>query len=591
MRRTAYTIALVLALLSPFLVSAVAQAESASLQLTPPRVTWGESQRASGLVAADQPCAAGRAVALERRETGATVWEDIDSTTSGDDGTFTFTFTAPTNAAYRAVVQAGLLGSVTCNEIDSAAAKGTVLAKVSLTAGRARIHAGDCVRLTSVVQPVKQGQDVRVQERSAAGWRTVSSATLDASSRAVDDRCFAWTGIGSHRFRMLWPKQDDLNAPGASRTVSIQVLRAPWMQRIDALTAGRTVGVSIRAAGRVLYERAGQVPLIPASNEKLLLSMALLDRMDPTLRIPTIAAAPKLGGHGVVHGNLWILGRGDPSIGKGDIVELAKAIVAAGVHRITGRVMGSTSYFAHDWFARGWKPEFPKEELGLPSALTFRENHIDGRNPHDPERFAAEALTRRLRAGGVRVHGSPGSGSAPGALRQIAAIQSPPLAGLMTQMDQTSDNFFAEVLGKVLGVSVAGVPGTIAKGAGAIRGFAARHGVHLGAYDSSGLSYANRVSPDGVTKLLEYAARAEWGDTLLDVLASPGEGTLEDRLHGVQVHAKTGTLEDISALSGFVWVGKLQAWAEFSILDRGMCSCRSKPMEDAIVRTIAKAAR
>src|SRR6266508_1560163 len=128
----------------------------------------------------------------------------------------------------------------------------------------------------------------------------------------------------------------------------------------------------------------------------------------------------------------------------------------------------------------------------------------------------------------------------------------------------------------------------MAKGARAIHEFGSAHGVHVRAYDSSGLSYANRISTAGMTKLLQFADQQAWGATLRDLLASPGEGTLEDRLAGVKVHAKTGTLEDISALSGWVWLTQLQTWAQFSILDRGLCSCRSKPMEDAIVRTVFK---
>ena len=72
------------------------------------------------------------------------------------------------------------------------------------------------------------------------------------------------------------------------------------------------------------------------------------------------------------------------------------------------------------------------------------------------------------------------------------------------------------------------------------------------------------ITAAGVTLLLQKAERASWARALMVALAEPGEGTLEHRLHGVNVHAKTGTLEDISALSGWVWLSRLKTWAEFS---------------------------
>ena len=71
-------------------------------------------------------------------------------------------------------------------------------------------------------------------------------------------------------------------------------------------------------------------------------------------------------------------------------------------------------------------------------------------------------------------------------------------------------------------------------------------------------------------------------------------GTLRRRAKGTpargNLHAKTGTLSGHSALSGFVWLSRLGVWAQFSILDRGMSYTTEKSLEDAIVRTIARAA-
>jgi D-alanyl-D-alanine carboxypeptidase/D-alanyl-D-alanine-endopeptidase (penicillin-binding protein 4) len=334
----------------------------------------------------------------------------------------------------------------------------------------------------------------------------------------------------------------------------------------------------------MLYERADGVPHAPASNEKLLLSMALLDRLGPAYRIVTKAAATKVSG-GRVEGALWIIGRGDPTIGKSAMAALASRIAAAGIHRV-GRVIGAVSYFSHDWWAHGWRSFFRSEEVALPSALTFHGNVVAGRHVRDPERWAAVALTRALKNHGVRVVRKPLSGRPPDGLGTIASIESGPLQGVLHRQNVHSNNFSAEVLGKLLGVRRSGRPGTIAKGAAAIRAFASAHGVSVTAYDSSGLSYANRVTAFGLVRLLGVAEASSWGRALRRTLAAPGQGTLEDRLHGLPVRAKTGTLHDISALSGWVRLSRTGRWARFSILSSGFDASREKDIEDGIVRTL-----
>jgi D-alanyl-D-alanine carboxypeptidase len=65
------------------------------------------------------------------------------------------------------------------------------------------------------------------------------------------------------------------------------------------------------------------------------------------------------------------MGGGDPEVRRGRMKALAKRIKTAGIRRIRGRVLGNTGYFAHDWWARGWKRSFPATEVALPTALTF----------------------------------------------------------------------------------------------------------------------------------------------------------------------------------------------------------------------------
>jgi serine-type D-Ala-D-Ala carboxypeptidase/endopeptidase (penicillin-binding protein 4) len=468
---------------------------------------------------------------------------------------------------------------------DSAIGQTAEPASVTL-AGDPSVSAGRCGRFEVTVTPPKPGTRVRLERRVASGWAVVVEGTLDTTSQVSLRACFGWKDIGTMTLRATWPHQDGATLEGSSAPLDIRIRRANWMRRIDRLTAGHPIGVAAREAGEFLYQREDGRRRPPASNEKLLLTLALLDALGPDRRLETVAA-----GNGIpdgVVGDLWILGHGDPGMGPARMAVLARAIRDAGIRRVTGSVMGSTRYFARDWRAPGWKPHFPRTEVPLPTALVWRGNRAGGRHITDPERRAADGLTKRLEGLGIPVRGRPGMGAPPLELQEIARVESPRLATLLESMDRSSLNFNAEVLGKRLGAERGGPPGSIAKGAAAIEAWASRHGARVRAHDGSGLSYRNRASPRGLVRLLGAGELEPWGPLLLDILPAGGEGTLASRLDGVPVRAKTGTLTAISALSGYVWLERSGTWAEFSILSRGLSKERAVAIENAVVRILSR---
>ena len=362
--------------------------------------------------------------------------------------------------------------------------------------------------------------------------------------------------------------------------------RPGWARAIDRLVAGLPVGVSVRDEGTSLYRHADTRRRAPASNEKLLLSMALLERLGPDATLVTQAATEPPVAAGVIPRDQWILGSGDPDVRATTMRLLAQRIRDAGVVRVEGSVLGSTGFFKRDWFAPGWKPYFPRTQVALPTALTFEGNQAGGVHVRDPELRAARALRRELRDLGISVGGPAGSWKAPPGLSPVAEVASDPLAELLDTMNRYSSNFWAEVLGKRLGVEASGPPGSIAKGAAALHSYSAGHGVVVKARDASGLSYANRVSPAGLAGLLDTAEEAPWGEALRDGLPQGGQGTLRGRMRHVPVHAKTGTLTSISALSGFVWLRRAETWVSFSILSSGLSKDRAVLMEDRVIRIL-----
>ena len=110
----------------------------------------------------------------------------------------------------------------------------------------------------------------------------------------------------------------NLQAPG----------RPAWAAAIDRLIRGHAIGVSVREEGQVLYRHRDARRRVPASNQKLLLSMAILDRLGPDSRMVTQAEATSVV-EGIVQGDLWILGFGDPAVDVDRLKELAKAVRSA----------------------------------------------------------------------------------------------------------------------------------------------------------------------------------------------------------------------------------------------------------------------
>jgi serine-type D-Ala-D-Ala carboxypeptidase/endopeptidase (penicillin-binding protein 4) len=365
----------------------------------------------------------------------------------------------------------------------------------------------------------------------------------------------------------------------------------PWKQDVTRAIGDRDMSVAIGLDGAWLYRHNTWNQMTPASNQKLVFSMALLQRATIGTRIRTRLFAKGARTNGVLRGNLWIVGHGDPEVDRLTMAALARAVDAAGIRKVRGRVMGSTTGFQRDWWAPGWQDYFPRDYIALPTALTFEGNQ-DARGVHirDPERRAARSLTKRLRALGIGVTMDAGAGAAPSGLRRIATLASDPFGALISRMNRRSRNLHAEVLGKWLGGLVIGGAGSIEKGAQAIARFARAHGASLIAHDSSGLSYGNRIRTQDLVELLWFAETRPWEASLRAGLPTGGQGTLAGRLVGVKVRAKTGTLIDISSLSGWVWLARESAWGEFSIMSRGMSKSKAVAIEDRIVRIVANRA-
>jgi len=566
--------------------SALAETATATISVSQRIVNLGDQIQVSGVVDGDAGCTSDRPVTLQWQPADSAGFATIDHGTTTVDSTFAFDQSQPHTGRYRAVLpeQGDCLAATTNlalvrvrEEVDAALVTGP--------SGHRR-----CVDVAVSVTPERPGQIVQLQRKRRSGWKLMDRLTLGPGSDALATPCFSSDDGRVVRLRARWVAQDELNETSSSPALGFQLApgragerstqRRPavgWRDVIDRAIGGRAVSVAVGRNDTIVYHHEAQTPRRPASNEKLLLAMAMYDTVGPDFRIRT-SVAVTAGQTGSVH-DLWIVGRGDPTVDRSTMGSLAHDVVDAGITRVRGRVIGSTGYFARDWDAPGWHAD-AHDDVNRPTALAF-----EGNRDADPERQAAKALTRRLEDLGVHVHGTPSSGDAPAGLETVAFERSAPLQRLFVETLRPSDNFMAETIGKRLGAKTQGLPGTIAKGAAAIHDWTGAHGVDFTVNDSSGLSYADRVTAEGIVHLLSFAEDQPWGPELRAALPTGGQGTLVNRLHGIDVRGKTGTLDGVSALSGWIKTSR-NAWTEFSILSQGLSKATASRIEDKIVRIL-----
>ncbi len=304
-------------------------------------------------------------------------------------------------------------------------------------------------------------------------------------------------------------------------------------------------------AGKVVYAHNADAALLPASNEKLVVTYAALQTLGPAFRMQTsVLGEGALQPGGVWRGNLVLRGGGDPTLDRAGLARLAHDVRAAGIRRVTGTLVADESWFDARRGGPGWKAGFVPEESQALSALA-----VAGVS----DASGTTALFREaLAQAGVRVTGSTKRARAGG--WPLATRWSPPLAEILRHMDIESDNFTAELVLKQLG-AVTGRGGTTAAGAAVVRSTLAAHAVPLAGVriaDGSGLSALDRMTPKALVTILQRSwADREIRSVLFGILPVAGrDGTLEDRMTRPpargNVRAKTGTLDGASALSGYV---------------------------------------
>ncbi len=403
-----------------------------------------------------------------------------------------------------------------------------------------------------------------------AAWQTARISDTDIEPpTAIDFESDIVTPILSAR-----------RVPETLRAPVIDANLVPAVDEIVSGSAGFAACVTVEADDRVIKEVDPTVPLVPASNQKLLATYAALIQFGPDYRFTTTVRADGVITDGVLEGDLYFVGGGDPFLSTDSwrsqyeetsgryhtrLEDLADAIVASGITQVTGSLLGDESLF-DDVRVGPWAQRLiDQRQSGPLSALTVNEGHvswpevftssINRSQTDDPPVHAAQVLAALLVERGVSIGGT-GSGIAPLTAVPIAEVVSPALIEVITHVNSYSNNYGAEILLKHLGVANAGA-GTTRAGADAVFEILERQGIDMtGAVidDGSGLAETDKVTCRLLSDLLDDAGPES---AFAQTLSIGGErGSLFRRHDGTtadgHVFAKTGTLNGVTALSGYV---------------------------------------
>jgi len=323
--------------------------------------------------------------------------------------------------------------------------------------------------------------------------------------------------------------------------------------------------------GKELWQVADDMPLVPASTNKVLTAAAALLTLDRQARVSTrvVAGGPN------AQGPVVLVGAGDPTLsaappgvdtwykGAPRISDLVEQVRRSGVTPTAVQV--DTSAFSGPTLAQGWDPsdvdngDIAPIESVMIDAGRIQPSTVDSRRSPTPALDAGRELAKGLGLDPAAVT----IAAAPSGARQLAVVQSAPLVQRLSEMMNASDNVMAECIGREVAAAI-NRPRSFAGAVDAVTNrLSVAHVDTTGAalMDSSGLSVDDRLTAKTLDGVVQAAAGPDQPAlrALLDLLPiAAGSGTLVDRFVDTATNqgpagwlrAKTGSLTAINSLVG-----------------------------------------
>ncbi|KQB86184.1 D-alanyl-D-alanine carboxypeptidase/D-alanyl-D-alanine endopeptidase [Corynebacterium lowii] len=342
--------------------------------------------------------------------------------------------------------------------------------------------------------------------------------------------------------------------------------------------------VTDAVTGEKVWSHNATTALRPASSTKVLTAAAAIAALGHDDRITTAVV------RGELPGTVVIKAAGDVWLTPERMDDLAAQIKQA-MPEVSG-VFIDTSAWSGEAILEGWNPEDVDAGFVAPlePAMIYgaRLGATTGDVPrsHTPALDVAQALAQRLGVSTV------GQAEAPAKEEKVAEVSSPTLVERIAAMMEDSDNVMAEAIGR----EVALHRGYKADAAGATQATLATlkeqglntAGVEI--FDNSGLSVKNRITPALLDAILhEAAAEPLLRPIVASLPVAGGTGTLAERYGDLPgrgwVRAKTGTLDETSALAGVVTATSGRVYS-FAMISNGSDVLEARRAMDTLASAI-----
>jgi len=318
--------------------------------------------------------------------------------------------------------------------------------------------------------------------------------------------------------------------------------------------------------------------MIPASNTKLFTTAVALSELGGDFLISTkIFADNKDFKDGVLHGNIYLKGYGNGMFGSEDLDKMIREIKKLGIKKILGNVIGDDTYFDDVYMRDDWiDDEVRSVNLPPVSALVYNRNSVATQvkqvkrrrkkivtvfnKMSNPPLQIAGIFRNKLIAEGITVIGGTASGETP-AKAKVLSTFSVPLKDFISVVNKRSDNFLAECLFKILGAERCGCQGNAFYSTQAVLSFISETGIYskgTAIVDGSGISRYNQITPAALVGILEkmYFDMKNYDDFFRSLSIAGQDGTLRGRMINTRaeknMHGKTGTLNGVSSITGYV---------------------------------------
>lgn len=320
-----------------------------------------------------------------------------------------------------------------------------------------------------------------------------------------------------------------------------------------------------------LFKKNIHEQMIPASVTKLYTTAVSLQLLGKDFKIKTKLLTDDYNiKDGIVNGNIYIKGFGNPVFTSSDLESFANKLVKLGIKKIKGDIIGDDSYFDNIYSREDWI-EDEQSNVPLPpiSAIVLDRN----------KKAIVKKIRRRLRTVMTEISNPPLEIAIK--FKDILARKNIEIDGntriaitpennyhldesyitldeLNAYINKYSDNFYAECLFKILGAEFSKTQGTYFFSQQAIKDFLKKNDIPSYAteiVDGSGISRFDKITASSVNALLErmYFDLVNFESFYNSLSIAGVDGTLRNRMNSyINFRGKTGTLRGVIGLAGYL---------------------------------------